>query len=168
MVGPMGSVQRGYADAAAGRIPRSEDMLVWCFCPTGIDPSQAPEGQDVMYLSTPSVPVQPVEGWDTVQDRAIEALLDQSGQFYDSGLDQEIGRRVETPQGLARRLRVSNGCYFHVDFTPTRSGPLRPAAGLGGYRTPLDGLYLAGAGTHPGGGVMGTSGRLAAQAVLKD
>jgi phytoene dehydrogenase-like protein len=168
MVGPMGSAQRGYADAAAGRIPRAEDMLVWCFCPTGIDPTQAPEGQDVMYLSTPSVPVQPLEGWDAAQDRAIEALLTQAGVFYDTGLDQEIGRRVETPQGLAQRLRVTNGCYFHVDFTPTRSGPLRPAAGLGGYRTPVNGLYLAGAGTHPGGGVMGTSGRLAAQAVLKD
>jgi phytoene dehydrogenase-like protein len=168
MVGPMGSAQRGYAEAVAGRVPAAEDMLVWCFCPTGIDPGQAPDGQDVMYLSTPSVPVAPVDGWDAVQDRAVEALLAQAGRFYDTGLDQEVGRRVETPPGLARRVRVSNGCYFHVDFTPARSGPLRPAAGLGGYRTPLRGLYLAGAGTHPGGGVMGTSGRLAAERVLAD
>jgi phytoene dehydrogenase-like protein len=164
----MEGAQRGYQEAAAGRIPRAEDMLVWCFCPTGIDPSQAPEGQDVMYLSTPSVPIQPHDGWVRTAPSAVESLLAQSGSFYIEGLDQEIGRRVETPAGLAERLRVTNGCYFHVDFTPTRSGPLRPAAGLGGYRTPLDGLYLAGAGTHPGGGVMGTSGRLAAQRLLAD
>jgi phytoene dehydrogenase-like protein len=168
MVGSMDNVQRGYREVAAGRIPRSEEMLIWCFCPTGIDPSQAPAGQDVMYLSTPSVPVHPVGGWDTVQQDALQGLLTQAGHYYDSGLDSEIGRRVENPEGLSRRLHVSNGCYFHVDFTPARSGPFRPAAGLGGYRTPLAGLYLAGAGTHPGGGVMGTSGRLAAGCLLDD
>jgi phytoene dehydrogenase-like protein len=168
MVGTMENSQRGYREATAGRIPRAEDMLVWCFCPTGIDPSQAPAGQDVMYLSTPSVPVHPVGGWDQVEAGALEGLLTQAGHYYHSGLETEIGRRVENPEGLARRLRVSNGCYFHVDFIPSRSGPLRPAAGLGGYRTPLPGLYLAGAGTHPGGGVMGTSGRLAAACLLAD
>jgi phytoene dehydrogenase-like protein len=168
MIGPMENVRRGYADAVAGRVPKAEDMLVWCFCPTGIDPTQAPAGQDVLYLSTPSVPVRPVDGWDRVRGPAVDRLLAQAGQYYDTGLDQEIGRRVETPDTLAQRLRVTNGCYFHVDFVPARSGPLRPALGLGGYRTPVAGLYLAGAGTHPGGGVMGTSGRLAAQRLLAD
>lgn len=168
MVGAMENAQRGYQEATSGRIPRAEDMLIWCFCPTGIDSSQAPTGQDVMYLSTPSVPVHPVGGWDQAQARALERLLTQAANCYDSGLNAEIGRRVENPEGLARRLRVSNGCYFHVDFVPSRSGPLRPALGVSGYRTPLRGLYLAGAGTHPGGGVMGTSGRLAAACLLAD
>src|SRR5581483_5695063 len=152
MVGEMDNARRGYREAAAGRIPAAEDMLVWCFCPTGIDPSQAPTGQDVMYLSTPSVPVHPLGGWEQDEGPATAKLLVQAGQYYDTGLDGVVGQRIENPEGLARRLRVSNGCYFHVDFTPARSGPLRPAIGLGGYRTPLAGLYLAGAGTHPGGG----------------
>jgi len=168
MVGEMDNARRGYREAAAGRIPAAEDMLVWCFCPTGIDPSQAPTGQDVMYLSTPSVPVHPLGGWEQDEGPATAKLLVQAGQYYDTGLDGVVGQRIENPEGLARRLRVSNGCYFHVDFTPARSGPLRPAIGLGGYRTPLAGLYLAGAGTHPGGGVMGTSGRLAAACLIAD
>ena len=79
-----------------------------------------------------------------------------------------IGRVVETPADLARRLRVSNGCYFHVDYAALRSGPLRPMLGVGGYRTPVTGLYLSGAGTHPGGGVSVLPGRLATQQFLRD
>ncbi|MDT5108479.1 MAG: hypothetical protein QOE20_369, partial [Mycobacterium sp.] len=57
---------------------------------------------------------------------------------------------------------------FHVDPLITRFGPLKPAAGFGAYRTPVQGLYLSGAGTHPVGGVCALPGKLAAQTVLRD
>jgi phytoene dehydrogenase-like protein len=167
MVGTMDGARRGYADAAAGLVPAQDDLLVWCFCPSGLDPSQAPDGQDVVYLSTPTTPLRPREGWPSVADKAVTGLLAQSARYYSGGLDLEIGRRVETPDSLADRLRVSNGCYFHVDFSLFRSGPFRPAPGLGGYRLPLPGLFLSGAGTHPGGGVSGMPGRLAALELLR-
>jgi phytoene dehydrogenase-like protein len=78
-----------------------------------------------------------------------------------------LGRRIENPQTLASRLRVTNGCVEHVDFSPFRQGPLRPAFGFGGYRTPVPGLYLSGAGSHPGPAVHGIPGRNAAREVLR-
>ena len=60
-----------------------------------------------------------------------------------------------------------NGAYFHVDMIPTRMLMNRPAPGLGGYKTPFEGLYLASAGSHPSGGVCGWAGRLAAETALQ-
>jgi phytoene dehydrogenase-like protein len=79
----------------------------------------------------------------------------------------EIGRLVETPEDMAARLRVRNGCITHVDMGLLNSGPLRPAVGLGLGKTPVDGLFLGGSGIHPGGGVSGLPGRTAARRVLR-
>jgi phytoene dehydrogenase-like protein len=167
IVGEMDRVRRAYGTAASGRLPAADDLLQWIFVPTGIDPSQAPGGQDVIYLSSPTMPLRPLDGWSAVADQAAASILDQAGTYY-GGLETEIERVVETPDDLAARMRVSNGCYFHIDFSPFRAGPTRPALGVGGYRTPIDGLYLSGAGTHPGGGVSGLPGMLAAQRLLRD
>jgi phytoene dehydrogenase-like protein len=90
-----------------------------------------------------------------------------AAEIYTGLEDLEIGRRTESPPEAEERLRVTNGCLLHVDLTPSRMGPLRPAFGLGGFRTPVDGLFLGAAGSHPGGGVSGLPGRLAAQEVLR-
>jgi phytoene dehydrogenase-like protein len=168
MIGEMPKVARAYGLNTAGLVPSADSLLQWAFVATGVDPSQAPEGMDTLYLSTPTMPLDPTEGWGPeLTELAAHAMLKQAEVYYD-GLDQELGHVVETPPDLVSRLRTSNGCYFHVDFTPFRSAPLRPALGLGGYSTPVTGLYLSGAGTHPGGGVGGLPGRLAAQRVLRD
>lgn len=167
MVGEMDRVRRAYGLAAAGRMPAAEDLLQWAFVPTGIDPSQAPDGQDVVYLASPTVPLAPLDGWAAIGEDSADRMVAQASDYY-GGFEQTIERVVETPDDLARRLRVSNGCYFHVDFSAFRAGPMRPALGLGGYRTPIDGLYLSGAGTHPGGGVSGLPGQHAARRVLTD
>jgi phytoene dehydrogenase-like protein len=167
IVGEMDRVRRAYGLAAAGLMPAAEDLLQWIFVPTGIDPSQAPDGQDVIYLSSPTVPLAPLDGWTAIGEDAADRMVAQARGYY-GGFEQTIERAVETPDDLARRMRVSNGCYFHVDFSVFRAGPMRPALGLGGYRTPIDGLYLSGAGTHPGGGVSGLPGQHAARCVLGD
>jgi phytoene dehydrogenase-like protein len=71
------------------------------------------------------------------------------------------------PADLEARFYAPAGAYFHVDMLLTRMGKNRPAYGLGGYDTPMAGLYQTGAGTHPSGGVTGWPGRLAAQHVLR-
>jgi phytoene dehydrogenase-like protein len=128
------------------------------------DPTIAPEGQDVLYLHS-NVPARVNGGWDQNKDAYCETIIESSKRFID-GLDAEIGRMVNTPTDFENRFAAPAGGYFHVDMLPTRLGMNRPARGLGGYDTPIAHLYLSGAGTHPGGGISGWPGRLAAQHAL--
>jgi phytoene dehydrogenase-like protein len=130
------------------------------------DPTIAPPGQDVLYLHS-NTPAVPTGGWEANKDLYTQTIL-KSAQRFLSGLDAEIGRIVHSPADIERRFNTPKGCYFHVDMTPFRLGTNRPARGLGGYATPFPGLYLAGAGSHPGGTITGWCGRLAAQKALRD
>ncbi|MFE3001688.1 phytoene desaturase family protein [Nocardia sp. NPDC059246] len=129
------------------------------------DPTIAPPGQDVLYLHA-NVPADPVGGWEANRDVYTQTIVKSAQRFLD-GLDAEIGRVVHTPKDFEDRFSTPKGCYFHVDMTPLRLGVNRPARGLGGYVTPVAGLYLAGAGSHPGGTVNGWCGRLAAFEAVK-
>jgi phytoene dehydrogenase-like protein len=130
------------------------------------DPTIAPAGQDVLYLHS-NVPADPVGGWEANKDLYTHTIVKSAERFL-SGLDAEIGRVVHTPKDFEDRFSTPKGCYFHVDMTPLRLGTNRPARELGGYATPVPGLYLAGAGSHPGGTVNGWCGRLAAQTAIAD
>lgn len=130
------------------------------------DPTIAPDGQDVLYLHS-NVPADPVGGWEANKDLYTQTIVKSAERFL-SGLDAEIGRVVHTPKDFEDRFATPKGCYFHVDMTPLRLGTNRPAAELGGYSTPVPGLYLAGAGSHPGGTVSGWCGRLAAQTAIAE
>lgn len=130
------------------------------------DPTIAPEGQDVLYLHS-NVPADPAGGWAANKDLATQTIVKSARRFL-SGLDAEIGRVVHTPRDFEERFATPKGCYFHVDMTPLRLGTNRPATELGGYSTPVPGLYLAGAGSHPGGTVNGWCGRLAAQTAIAE
>lgn len=125
------------------------------------DPTIAPTGQDVLYLHS-NVPADPVGGWEANKDLYVQTIT-KSAQRFLGGLDAEIGRVVHTPSDFENRFATPKGCYFHVDMTPMRLGVNRPARGLGGYTTPIEAFYLAGAGSHPGGTINGWCGRLAAQ-----
>jgi phytoene dehydrogenase-like protein len=150
---------------ARGELPAPPTW--WMAILTAMDPSQAPEGQDVAQLYTP-VPVQPGGGWPACRTRAADALVNTITTTAPALGGLEIGRYIETPEDLTARTGTVRGSLYHVDHVPTRLGPLRPALGVGGYRTPLAGLYLSGAGTHPQGGVSGLPGKLSALTVLDD
>jgi phytoene dehydrogenase-like protein len=75
---------------------------------------------------------------------------------------------VLAPVDLERRFGLTGGNIFQGAMTPSQLLFMRPAPGLGRYRTPIQGLYLCGAATHPGGGVMGACGRNAAREILRD
>lgn len=141
------------------------------FCgiiPSASDPSQAPEGQDTLYLWNQWSPLCPPEGWGALVERAGDELVAHATRYYEGIEEFEIGRFVEAWPELEQRTRVPGGNIYHVDMTPFRSGPLRPARGFANHKTPVPGLYLTGAGTHPGPAVSGVPGQLAARAVLKD
>ena len=130
------------------------------------DETVAPAGQDVLYVYA-NVPVNPIGGWDTCKAPYSVQIMASMKQFV-SGLDAEIGRVETTPKDFEEQFGAPNGAYFHVDMIPTRMGMNRPAPGLGGYKTPIAGLYLASAGSHPSGGVCGWAGKLAADTALAD
>ncbi len=79
-----------------------------------------------------------------------------------------IDRQVLSPLDLERRFGLTGGNIFHGAMTLNQLFFLRPAAGYANYRTPIRGLYLCGAATHPGGGVMGACGYNAAREILRD
>jgi phytoene dehydrogenase-like protein len=155
--------------AQLGLIRRGESLArppVYLSVLSGLDPSVAPEGQDVLYVAS-NVPARPREGWDVVKPWYTDAVLG-SVATHLCGLDAEIGRIVTSPADFGAQYATPNGSYFHVDMTPLRLGMRRPAPGLGGYRGPVGRYFHAGAGSHPGGGVSAWPGRLAAQTALSD
>lgn len=150
-----------YPEARAGQVP--SDIGMWSVIPTAADPTQAPEGQDTLYLWVNPMAIEPTAGWDA----ATDAVIKKATQYYDGIEELEIARWTENPYDRARRLRATNGCLYHTDMTLLRMGPLRPALGLSGYRTPVPGYFLGSAGSHPAAAVTGIPGRLAVKELLR-
>lgn len=165
MTGTLDSITRAATDSMAGRIPT--DIPWWGTIFNSVDPSQAPSGQDVIQLYSPMTPSKPTGGWAACREEAAQELVDQAQPVLTTKL-REIGRYIETPADRAQRVGTNNGCIYHIDFLPTRVGPLRPALGFGRYRTPVEGLYISGVGTHPPAGVSGLNGKMTAETLLKD
>lgn len=165
IIGTADAVIDNFRCAARGEV--SKQMYQWLTIPTAMDPSQAPEGQDVAYLYPVGMPANPVGGWDAIRGDVGQMVIDQASDYLDNLKELEIARNVDVPPDWAERYNVLNGCVVHVDTLPTRSGSMRPAAGLGGGTLPVEGLYLGGAGTPPQGGVNGLPGRLVASRVSR-
>src|SRR5204862_4875488 len=125
--------------------------------------SESAEGQDVVYIWSGGLPLEPKSPLDEDKERAQKSVIATAAAYYDNFESFEIARKTTISQDFAASYNLTRGCPLHVDFSLSRSGPLRPAWGVGGYRTPVAGLYLSGAGTHPGGGVSGYPGKNAAQ-----
>ncbi len=160
LIGTVEAVLENFRSSARGEVPKLPYM--WITAPSAVDPSQAPEGQDVAYLYPVAMPVEPREGWDAIRAQVGQQVIDQASGYMDGLKEFEIGRRVEAAPDLAARLNVHRGCVVHIDTSTTRSSLMRPAPGLGGDTLPIAGLFLGGAGIHPGGGINGLPGRIAA------
>jgi phytoene dehydrogenase-like protein len=154
-----------WADCARGLVP--DPLPGFAILPTGMDPTQAPEGQDTFWFWSGISPVHPSSPWPQLAAPTADKVLAQAGKYID-GLDElAIARRVMSPVDIAERFRAPDGNVYHVDPMATRFGPLRPAAGFAGYRSPVDGLFLSGASTHPSAGICGIPGQQAARSVLR-
>jgi len=161
IMGTVESVRESYAAASRGEL--HDDPVVWAVSTTGVDPTQAPEGQESVYVYALAAPVHPREGWDTLRGPAVDRILAKVGTYVGPLEEAEIGRLVETPEDLGARLNVRDGCITHIDMGLMNAGPLRPTVGLGTGKTPVEGLLLGGSSQHPGGGVTGLPGRTAAE-----
>lgn len=154
----------GWDDSVAGRWPNPIPFIG--IVPTAIDPTQAPEGQDTLWIWSGIVPAKPHEPWSKIRDSIGDAVLADGDNYYEGLAELEIGRRVFGAPDLAERFHTPDGNVYHVDPFGLRMGPARPAIGFGSYDTPVPGLYLTGAGTHPTGGISGVPGQQAAKRLL--
>lgn len=136
--------------------------------PSAVDPTQAPPRKSNLWLWSGVIPVTPEQPWEDVRDKVGDSVLRDSAQYYHGLGELEIDRAVLGGPDIEQRFNAPAGNVYHVDPLITRFGPLKPAMGLGAYRTPVEGLYLSGAGTHPVGGVCALPGKLAAQTALRD
>jgi len=165
LIGTVEAVLENFRACARDQVPKLPYM--WNTVPSAVDPSQAPAGQDIAYLYPVAMPVRPDAGWDAIRNQVGQQVIDQASHYMTGLKEYEIGRRVEASPDLAARLNVHNGCVVHIDTGATRSGAMRPAYGLGGETLPVAGLFFGGAGIHPGGGINGLPGRIAAGRVKR-
>ena len=152
-------------DAVGGRWPERIPFI--SIVPTSIDPTQAPDGQDTLWLWSGIIPSRPQEPWEDVRDEIGRKVLADLGSVYDGIEDLVINQRTYAAPDLEERFFVPGGNVYHVDPFALRFGPFRPAPGFSSYDTQVPGLFLTGAGTHPTGGIAGIPGQLAAQRILK-
>jgi len=150
---------------ARGEVP--DPVPGFAILPTGMDPSQAPDGQDTFWFWSGITPANPTRPWSELAGPTADKVLEHTAKYIDGLSELQIDRRQQSPQDIAARFRSPDGNVYHVDPIATRFGPLRPAPGFAGYRTPIEGLFISGGGTHPSAGICGIPGQQAARAVLR-
>ncbi|ORV54342.1 hypothetical protein AWC05_17205 [Mycobacterium florentinum] len=148
-----------------GEVP--DPVPGFAIVPTGMDPTQGPEGQDTFWFWSGITPARPIRPWAELAEPTADKVLVHAAKYLDGLSGLQVDRRQQSPPDLAARFRSPDGNVYHVDPVATRFGPLRPALGFAGYRTPVDGLFISGAGTHPSAGICGVPGQQAARAVLR-
>jgi phytoene dehydrogenase-like protein len=160
-------LERAYDDAKYGRI--SENLYLHATIPTLNDPSLAPAGQHLLSVTVRYTPYHLRDGgWEEQREPLGDRVLAALGQ-YAPGIEQLVAdRHVLTPLDYERRYGLTEGSIFHGQMGLDQMLVMRPVPGWSRYRTPVAGLYLCGAGTHPGGGVTGAPGYNAAREVARD
>lgn len=145
-----------------------EDSHVEVCFPTVHDASLAPRGSHILTIDVNSQPYEVRDGWDAIKDRRADQVVAQLERSFPSLSASILHRQVLSPLDLERVLAITGGHALHGEMTPDQLLFMRPVRGWANYRTPVRGLYLCGAGTHPGGGVTGANGRNAAGELLRD
>jgi beta-carotene ketolase (CrtO type) len=144
--------------------------------PTVLDPSMAPAGKHTLWIEF-FAPYQIAglegtgdrgTGWtDALKHKVADRVIDKLAEYAPNVKTATIARRVESPAELGERLGAYKGNYYHIDMTLEQMVFLRPLPEIANYRTPIQGLFLTGAGTHPGGSISGMPGRNCARAFLQ-
>jgi len=164
---PLADLDQDQASAQAG-VPAEAAHMELCV-PTVHDPSLAPDGAHVVTIGVRSQPYRLRDAaWDEIKEDVADRVIAHLGTFVPNLPGSILHREVLTPLDLERRLALTGGHHLHGDMSPDQLLFLRPVRGYADYRTPVDRLYLCGAGTHPGGGVTGANGRNCAREVLRD
>jgi len=161
-------MELAYDDAKAGRFSRRPyiDMVI----PTLVDPSMAPPGKHVMSCFVQYAPYQLADGgeWDDARRDAFGGtVVDTIAERAPNIRELILHRQVLTPRDIEERFGLSEGNIFQGELSLEQLFFNRPVPGWARYRTPLRNLWMCGSATHPGGGIMGASGRLAALQVMR-
>jgi phytoene dehydrogenase-like protein len=160
-------LEHAYDDAKYGEYSRRPylDIVI----PSLLDPSMAPPGKHVMSIFVQYAPYHLRTGnWPDQREKLGDTVIDTLAEYAPNLKSLILHRQVVTPWDLEQEFGLTEGNIFQGELTLDQLFFLRPVARWAQYRTPIAHLYMCGAGTHPGGGVMGASGRLAALEVLRD
>lgn len=164
---------REYLDAAhhdylRGRPPENPCVLAMTF--SAVDPTLAPEGRHVLFTWAQYHPYELRNGedWDAIGGREADKLYEAVCRRAPNMRGKLIDRLVQTPLDIERRFGLLRGNVMHLEMGFDQMFAFRPLPEIAGYKTPVPGLYLTGASTHPGGGVFGASGRNTARVILRD
>jgi phytoene dehydrogenase-like protein len=164
--------ERCYDIAKFGDIP--EELWVDCVVSSNADASLAPPGKHILTCFVQYVPYHLrldnglPRNWDDNRNLLGDRVVRKIAEYAPNVPNAILVRQVLTPLDLERTYGLTEGNIFHGDLRLEQLFFMRPVAGWSQYRTPVDGLYLCGAGTHPGGGVTGAPGHNAAHQVLRD
>jgi phytoene dehydrogenase-like protein len=161
-------MERAYDDAKYGRFSRKPyiDMII----PTLVDPSMAPPGKHVISCFVQYAPyhLAPELGsWDDQREAFGDAVVDRIAEFAPGIRESILFRNVQTPLDIERTTGLTEGNIFQGELSLEQLFFNRPVPGYARFRTPVRDLWLGGSSTHPGGGIMGANGRLAAMDVLR-
>jgi phytoene dehydrogenase-like protein len=148
----------------------SKAPIVEMLIPSTVDDSLAPPGRHVASLFCQQFAPDLPDGrnWDAEEDAAADTIIDTVEAHAPGFRASILGRQVLSPKGLERKLGLAGGDIMHGNMTLDQLWSARPVLGHGNYRGPVGGLYMCGAGTHPGGGVTGAPGHNCAQVVIGD
>jgi phytoene dehydrogenase-like protein len=158
--------EENYNAAARGDLP--ERLWVDCVLASNVDGTLAPPGRHMLTCFVQYLPYRPAHGsWDEQREVLGDRVTELIGRYAPNMPGAVIARRVLTPLDLENTFGISEGNIFHGDISLQQMFFMRPLPGWSQYRTPIRGLFLCGAGTHPGGGVTGAPGYNAARAILR-
>ncbi len=161
-------MERAYDDAKYGNFSCRPyiDMVI----PTLTDPSIAPPGKHIMSCFVQYAPykLRPGLNWDDQKEAFGDNVINTIAEYAPNIKDIILHRQVVTPLDLERDFGLSEGNIFQGELSLEQLFFLRPVPGWAQFRTPIKNLYMCGSATHPGGGIMGGPGRLAALEILKD
>ena len=167
LVPSLAFAERCYDVAKFGEIP--EALWVDCVVSSNADPSLAPAGKHILTCFVQYVPYHLHQGnWDENRELLGNLVIKKIAEYAPNVPNAIVARQVLTPLDLERTYGLTEGNIFHGDLRLEQLFFMRPVSGWSQYRTPIDGLYLCGAGAHPGGGVTGAPGHNAAHQVLRD
>lgn len=165
-VDSVAELKKSFIQAEARRLPNP--VPLYAFTSSALDPALAPPGGHTVYLACPAAPAKIEGGWDNWRDEFIERCLAVMEQRAPGFRDSIQGICAFLPDEMERLNRWPLGHPMYLDITLDQLGIFRPTRQLASHRTPVEGLYISGAGTSPVGGIAGTPGRSAARALLKD
>ncbi|HEX6387078.1 MAG TPA: NAD(P)/FAD-dependent oxidoreductase [Anaerolineae bacterium] len=163
----MDYLEQAYDEAKYGGFSSRPYMDI--VIPTTVDPTMAPAGKHVMSIFVQYANYHLAEGsWEEKREAFGDAVVNTLAEFAPNVKDLILHRQVLTPWDLEQTFGLTEGNIFHGELTLDQLFFFRPAAGWAQYRTPIRNYYQCGSGTHPGGGITGGPGRLAALEILKD